>query len=75
MASVEHGGDQSRDSIPTNDVKVQQINLVPDDGGNSKGGGHSCFSDSDEARIRARRKKFWEKAVDVQELCGPGETW
>ncbi|KAK1575661.1 hypothetical protein Q3G72_007357 [Acer saccharum] len=34
-------------------------------------GGHSCF----EARIRARRKKFWEKAVDVQELCGPGETW
>ncbi|KAK1576314.1 hypothetical protein Q3G72_012846 [Acer saccharum] len=150
MASVEHGGDQSRNSIPTNDVKVQQINLVPDDGGNSKGsyrspmwkhfekkivcgeektkcnyckkfrfeeashfndsfntqmevthadedanadplmnfdlflsntttidhgGGHSCFSDSDEARIRARRKKFWEKAVDVQELCGPGETW
>ncbi|KAK4839924.1 hypothetical protein QYF36_026038 [Acer negundo] len=40
-----------------------------------RGGGHSCFSDSDEARIRARRKKFWEKAVDVQELCGPGETW
>ena len=37
MASVEHGGDQSRDSIPTNDVQVQQINLVPDDGGNSKG--------------------------------------
>lgn len=39
------------------------------------GGGHSCFRDSDEARIRARRKKFWEKAVDVEELCGTGETW
>lgn len=40
-----------------------------------RGGGHSCFKDSDEARIRARRKKFWEKAVDVEELCGSGETW
>ncbi|GAB2293516.1 hypothetical protein Dimus_027723 [Dionaea muscipula] len=40
-----------------------------------RGGGHSCFSDSDEARIRARRKQFWEKAVGISELCGPGEAW
>ncbi|KAH6832450.1 DNA-directed RNA polymerase subunit beta [Perilla frutescens var. hirtella] len=40
-----------------------------------KGGGHSCFKDSDEARIRFRRRKFWEKAVDTDELCGPGEAW
>lgn len=40
-----------------------------------RGGGHSCFKDSDEARIRSRRKKFWEKAVDIKELCGPGEAW
>ncbi|XP_047314729.1 uncharacterized protein LOC124918724 [Impatiens glandulifera] len=40
-----------------------------------KGGGHSCFEDSDEARIRSRRKKAWEKAVDIGELCGPGEAW
>lgn len=39
------------------------------------GGGHSCFRDSDEARIRYRRRKFWEKAVDTDELCGPGEAW
>ncbi|CAA0826922.1 Unknown protein [Striga hermonthica] len=40
-----------------------------------RGGGHSCFKESDEARIRHRRKKFWEKAVDINELCGPGEEW
>ncbi|XP_061374814.1 uncharacterized protein LOC133317035 [Gastrolobium bilobum] len=40
-----------------------------------RGGGHSCFKDSDEARIRSRRKKFWEKTVDIEELCGPGEAW
>ncbi|KAK2371391.1 DNA-directed RNA polymerase subunit beta [Trifolium repens] len=40
-----------------------------------RGGGHSCFKDSDEARIRSRRKQFWEKAVDIEELCGPGEVW
>ncbi|KAI8018249.1 hypothetical protein LOK49_LG04G02715 [Camellia lanceoleosa] len=40
-----------------------------------RGGGHSCFKDSDEARIRSRRKEFWEKAMDVEDLCGPGETW
>nr|GMD35489.1 uncharacterized protein LOC109192617 [Ipomoea batatas] len=40
-----------------------------------RGGGHSCFEESDEARIRSRRKKFWEKAVDTEELCGPGEAW
>ncbi|KAG6415775.1 hypothetical protein SASPL_123192 [Salvia splendens] len=40
-----------------------------------RGGGHSCFRDSDEARIRYRRRKFWEKAVDTDELCGPGEAW
>lgn len=39
------------------------------------GGGHSCFRDSDEARVRARRKHFWDKAVDIDELCGPGEKW
>ncbi|KAF6164459.1 hypothetical protein GIB67_025285 [Kingdonia uniflora] len=38
-----------------------------------RGGGHSCFSDSDEARIRTKRKKFWEKALDVEELCGEKE--
>ncbi|KAJ8535935.1 hypothetical protein K7X08_034336 [Anisodus acutangulus] len=40
-----------------------------------RGGGHSCFKDSDEGRIRSRRKKFWEKAVDIEDLCGPGEAW
>ncbi|KAL7162489.1 hypothetical protein ACSBR2_042891 [Camellia fascicularis] len=40
-----------------------------------RGGGHSCFKDSDEARIRSTRKKFWEKAVDREELCGPSEAW
>ncbi|KAJ6850907.1 uncharacterized protein M6B38_262195 [Iris pallida] len=40
-----------------------------------RGGGHSCFKDSDEARIRMKRKKFWEKAVDIDELCGKGEAW
>ncbi|KAK6153642.1 hypothetical protein DH2020_013281 [Rehmannia glutinosa] len=40
-----------------------------------RGGGHSCFKDSDEARVRFKRKKFWEKAVDIEELCGPGEAW
>ncbi|XP_015894599.1 uncharacterized protein LOC107428563 [Ziziphus jujuba] len=40
-----------------------------------RGGGHSCFKDSDEARIRLKRKKFWEKAVDIEELCGPNEAW
>ncbi|MBA0691121.1 hypothetical protein Goari_008768 [Gossypium aridum] len=40
-----------------------------------RGGGHSCFKDSDEARIRSKRKKFWEKAVDIDELCGPHEAW
>ncbi|KAL7140153.1 hypothetical protein ABFS83_09G103200 [Erythranthe nasuta] len=40
-----------------------------------RGGGHSCYKESDEARIRHRRKKFWEKAVDTDELCGPGEAW
>ena len=39
------------------------------------GGGHSCFKDGDEARVRSRRKKFWDKAVDTEELCGPGEAW
>ncbi|GAB4850222.1 hypothetical protein Ancab_029517 [Ancistrocladus abbreviatus] len=40
-----------------------------------RGGGHSCFRDSDEARFRERRKKFWEKAVDINELCGAAEAW
>ncbi|XP_077218973.1 uncharacterized protein LOC143853128 [Tasmannia lanceolata] len=40
-----------------------------------RGGGHSCFRDSDEARIRMKRKKFWEKAVDIEELCGKDEAW
>ncbi|KAL5729134.1 hypothetical protein ACHQM5_002125 [Ranunculus cassubicifolius] len=35
----------------------------------------SCYKDSDEARLRAKRRKFWEKAVDVSELCGEGEEW
>ncbi|XP_072969111.1 uncharacterized protein [Typha angustifolia] len=40
-----------------------------------RGGGHSCFKDSDEARIRSKRKMFWEKAVDIDELCGKGDAW
>ncbi|KAL6563242.1 hypothetical protein OROHE_005829 [Orobanche hederae] len=40
-----------------------------------RGGGHSCFKDSDEDRARFRRKKFWEKAVSIDELCGPGDAW
>ncbi|XP_058074290.1 uncharacterized protein LOC131223026 [Magnolia sinica] len=40
-----------------------------------RGGGHSCFRDGDEARIRMMRSKFWEKAVDVDELCGKGDAW
>ncbi|KAM7254418.1 hypothetical protein ACFE04_003798 [Oxalis oulophora] len=40
-----------------------------------RGGGHSCFKDSDEARVRERRKEFWEKATSIDELCGPGEAW
>lgn len=40
-----------------------------------RGGGHSCFRDSDEARVRQRRKALWEKAVDIDELCGEGDAW
>ncbi|CAI9281183.1 unnamed protein product [Lactuca saligna] len=40
-----------------------------------QGGGHSCFKDSDEARQRRKRKQFWEKAVDINDLCGPHEAW
>ncbi|KAG0491027.1 hypothetical protein HPP92_007890 [Vanilla planifolia] len=40
-----------------------------------RGGGHSCFRDSDEARLRMKRKMFWAKAVDIGELCGEGEAW
>ncbi|GLT77181.1 hypothetical protein SLA2020_487910 [Shorea laevis] len=40
-----------------------------------RGRGHSCFRDSDEAQIRSKRKKLWEKAVDIDELCGPNEAW
>ncbi|KAH7651743.1 hypothetical protein IHE45_20G077500 [Dioscorea alata] len=40
-----------------------------------RGGGHSCFKDSDEARIRMKRMKFWDKAVNINELCGQGEAW
>ncbi|KAF5178189.1 Dna-directed rna polymerase subunit beta [Thalictrum thalictroides] len=40
-----------------------------------RGGGHSCFKDSDEARLRKKRRKFWEKAADIDELCGEGEVW
>ncbi|KAL5220690.1 hypothetical protein ABZP36_025403 [Zizania latifolia] len=39
------------------------------------GGGHSCFWDSDEARLRSKRKKFWEKAVETDELCGKDDAW
>ncbi|KAG6480857.1 hypothetical protein ZIOFF_057445 [Zingiber officinale] len=40
-----------------------------------KRGGHSCFIESDEARISMKRKRFWEIAVDRDELCGNGEEW
>ncbi|KAK8453591.1 hypothetical protein SEVIR_5G311000v4 [Setaria viridis] len=39
------------------------------------GGGHSCFWDSDEARLRSKRKKLWEKAVEIDDLCGEGDAW
>ncbi|KAE8700661.1 Detected protein of confused Function [Hibiscus syriacus] len=38
-------------------------------------GGHSCFKDSYEARIRSKRNKFWEKSVDTDELCARNEAW
>ncbi|KMZ66434.1 hypothetical protein ZOSMA_29G00830 [Zostera marina] len=40
-----------------------------------KGGGHSCYRNGDEARIRSERKSLWEKAVDIEELCGEGNAW
>lgn len=40
-----------------------------------QGGGHSCSKDSKEALLRAARRKNWEKAVDIEELCGAGGTW
>ncbi|KAJ4730864.1 DNA-directed RNA polymerase subunit beta [Rhynchospora pubera] len=40
-----------------------------------RGGGHSCFRDGDEARIRSKRKKFWDKALEIDELCGKKEAW
>ncbi|XP_066371126.1 uncharacterized protein [Miscanthus floridulus] len=40
-----------------------------------RGGGHSCFWDSDEARLRFKRKKFWEKAVEIDDLCGKDDAW
>ncbi|KAL6848542.1 hypothetical protein ACP4OV_021836 [Aristida adscensionis] len=40
-----------------------------------RGGGHSCFWDSDEARIRSKRKMFWEKAVEIDDLCGKDDAW
>ncbi|CAO1945061.1 unnamed protein product [Urochloa humidicola] len=40
-----------------------------------RGGGHSCFLDSDEARLRSKRKKLWEKAVEIDDLCGKGDAW
>ncbi|KAH9714288.1 Malonate--CoA ligase [Citrus sinensis] len=54
--------------IPRDLVDLLLLNLV------RESGGHSCLRDSDEARIRAKRKKFWEKAVDIEERCGVGET-
>lgn len=39
------------------------------------GGGHSCFVDGDEARIRRKRRGMWENAVDIDELCAGGEAW
>ncbi|CAO2197726.1 unnamed protein product [Urochloa humidicola] len=40
-----------------------------------RGGGHSCFLDSDEARLRSKRKKLWEKAVEIDDLCGKDDAW
>jgi hypothetical protein len=40
-----------------------------------RGGGHSCFWDSDEARLRSKRNKFWEKAVETDQLCGKDDAW
>jgi hypothetical protein len=38
------------------------------------GGGHSCFWDSDEARLRFKRK-FWDKAVEIDDLYGKDGAW
>ncbi|KAF8388949.1 hypothetical protein HHK36_025632 [Tetracentron sinense] len=40
-----------------------------------RGGGHSCFRDSDEARTRMKGRKLWKKAVDIEHICGPGDAW
>ncbi|KAJ7568577.1 hypothetical protein O6H91_01G038500 [Diphasiastrum complanatum] len=40
-----------------------------------EGGGHSCSEDSYEARVRSARKGFWEKALDIKELCGSNIMW
>ncbi|KAG1335060.1 putative DNA-directed RNA polymerase subunit beta-like [Cocos nucifera] len=41
----------------------------------TRGGGHFCMKDDDEARIRERRKSLWEKAVGIDELCGMNNAW
>ncbi|KAJ3695695.1 hypothetical protein LUZ60_001072 [Juncus effusus] len=40
-----------------------------------RGGGHSCFKHSDEAIIRSKRHKLFEKSVNIDELCGKNEAW
>jgi hypothetical protein len=55
---------KQKDSITKKDGTVMRLS----------GGGHSCFRDSDEARLRFKRK-FWEKAVEIDDLCGKDGAW
>jgi hypothetical protein len=55
---------KQKDRITEKDVTVMRLS----------GGGHSCFRDSDKARLRFKRK-FWEKVVDIDDLCGKDGAW
>ncbi|EFJ24064.1 hypothetical protein SELMODRAFT_102324 [Selaginella moellendorffii] len=39
------------------------------------GGGHSCSLSSREAEVRSQRKRAWERAVDMTELCSMSGAW
>ncbi|EFJ04975.1 hypothetical protein SELMODRAFT_137953 [Selaginella moellendorffii] len=41
----------------------------------SNGGGHTCSTNSQEAETRNLRKKMWENAVNISDLCSQGGAW
>ncbi|EFJ13896.1 hypothetical protein SELMODRAFT_121604 [Selaginella moellendorffii] len=42
----------------------------------STGGGHNCSIDSREAAARSQRKKSWDRAIEISEICSSkGEWW